>query len=1284
MGNFFYWIYKITGRYKIASLSVLFVFMALCIYTLTTAKFEEDILSVVPKNEKVLKVGSALEGLKLNNQLVVHLYLKDSTQTNPQQLIETAQTVEDSLLKNASEYIADIEAEVSDSLMLSLYDYYYQNLPFYLEAGDYEAIAERTSPEGVTTSIQKFYRSLMSPVGIVTRKMMVKDPLSLTSFPLLRAGELQLDENFKIYSGHIVTGDEKHLIFLINLANPANETKNNGLLVHYLEGLKTQIEAENNAVVLEYFGSAAVAVANASRVKTDVYLTVGIAMVLLFVFISLFYRRIWAFFIIVLPGAFGALAGITILVLLRDSISVISLAVGSVLLGTTIDYALHFFTHSKTQKDRLQLFKDLAWPTLLCSITTACAFFSLLFIRSSALQDLGIFAGASVTMSALFTLIVLPHFSVYSGEEQEEKQPNFVEKAVQKMATYPLHKKMGAWLVFGALTLVSLFTWTNFGFDSDMLKLSYMPDDLAEYEEHLNEISNVSANKIFVATSGADIWDALEKSQELVKKLDQLDETDQILSYIALNKMIPPRSVQKERLERWNTFWNQEKKEQVVGAIDQNAGELGFAPGTFKDFSQMLSSANGEITDQSAEVMLEAFGDNFITREKSGEVAIIAKVNVDPDKKQEILSQLENVPQAIILDRGYLTSKLVVLLKEDFNKLVNISFLVVLIIVLLSYGRIELSLIALLPIAVSWLWVLGMMGAFNIQFNIVNVIICTFIFGLGIDYSIFMLKGLLNEYTTGEKHLPNYKKSIILSVFTTMAGIGVMVFAEHPSLKSIALLAVIGILSVVLITFVLQPLLFNFFMGKRKRKRVMPFTLSSLWFTIFAFVYFLLGCILLLVIRAIFVLPLGSLKFRKKVFHYILMLFCRSLTAVTVNFRKEFVDRSNLNFDKPSLIIANHHSFIDIILMLTFSPKVVMVTNDWVYNSPFFGLSVKFADFILASKGVENQLDKIERLIQEGFSIIVFPEGTRSETFKLRRFHKGAFFLAEQYKLDVQPVILHGTNLVMTKGDDFYLKNNKVTIKCLPRIKHDDPAFGEGYSQRTKKISAHFKAEYNKLRREVETPSFFKETLVKNFIYKGPVLEWYLRVKLKLENYYELFHEMIPYNARVVDIGCGYGYVSYALGLSSEDREILGIDYDGEKVNVAQECPVKPDNIQFDVGDAVTYETGKADVFLISDVLHYLLVEEQVKVMNSMLSNLNEGGMIIIRDGDSSREKNRHKGSELTEVFSTGTGFNKTRNALNFISAEFVEDFAQKNNLQLEIIDNTKRTSNVIFVLKRS
>jgi 2-polyprenyl-3-methyl-5-hydroxy-6-metoxy-1,4-benzoquinol methylase len=91
---------------------------------------------------------------------------------------------------------------------------------------------------------------------------------------------------------------------------------------------------------------------------------------------------------------------------------------------------------------------------------------------------------------------------------------------------------------------------------------------------------------------------------------------------------------------------------------------------------------------------------------------------------------------------------------------------------------------------------------------------------------------------------------------------------------------------------------------------------------------------------------------------------------------------------------------------------------------------------------------------------------------------------------------------------------------------------------------------------------------------------------------------------------------------------------------------------------------------------------DQEKVLIKCIENLNPGGMILLRDADSSL-KGRHWGTRYTEFISTNVGFNKTKNKLEFVSSSFILDGLKKHNLNYEKIDNTKLTSNITYIIKK-
>ncbi|MCF0195781.1 MAG: glycosyltransferase [Bacteroidaceae bacterium] len=139
------------------------------------------------------------------------------------------------------------------------------------------------------------------------------------------------------------------------------------------------------------------------------------------------------------------------------------------------------------------------------------------------------------------------------------------------------------------------------------------------------------------------------------------------------------------------------------------------------------------------------------------------------------------------------------------------------------------------------------------------------------------------------------------------------------------------------------------------------------------------------------------------------------------------------DFARPAILVCNHQSHLDLMLHLGLTRKIVFITNDWVWRSPFFGHAIRSAEYLRASAGVEELIPQLKALAERGFIISIFPEGTRSADCAIGRFHKGAFHLAQALDLDVLPVTLYGAGKVLPKGC-WSMRRWKVCLRIEERI----------------------------------------------------------------------------------------------------------------------------------------------------------------------------------------------------------------------------------------------------------
>ncbi|WP_119078951.1 trifunctional MMPL family transporter/lysophospholipid acyltransferase/class I SAM-dependent methyltransferase [Chitinophaga alhagiae] len=1254
----------------------------LCGWLASRIRLEEDITRILPRDKKIDHLQQFMQNSKFADKLVVMLAQQDTTApAEPDSLAALAQAFTEGLQQaRLQPYIKTVQGQADDALVMELMQAVQNHLPVFLDEKDYAAIDSLITPQALRQKMADNYNTLLSPAGLVLKRMIQADPVGISWLGVKKLEQLQAGGQFELYNGYVISKDHRNILLFITPQYPPNETGKNKQFLAGLDALMDSLHTQHPRRQLSYFGATAVSVGNAEQLRQDTYFTQGITVLLLIVLIALFFRKKRAPLLVMLPVVFGALFSLAMMYLLKGQVSVIALGAGCVVLGIAVNYSLHVFNHYRHLPNIRQVIKDLAMPMTVGGLTTVGGFLCLQFVKSPMLQDIGLFAAFSLVGASLFSLIILPHLMAAGKPAPVQARHNVIDRISR------WRPERSKYLVYGilALTVLFFFTARHVTFESDMMRMNFMPERLQKAEAQLNRLNAFAAQSVYMISEGGTLGEALQRREAAASAIHALEQKGIVKQVSGTGGLVLSEQAQAEKIARWKAYWTPEKQARVLQMLRAEGAQYRFRPDAFDNFATLLSKEYAPIPPERSELLQVSGVSDYVTL-KPGAASVISLLKVDPAQKAAVYDALEQQPGTVVFDKQYTANRLAEIIRDEFNTIAWMTSLLVFFALLLSYGRIELALITFIPMLISWVWILGIMGLFGIPFNIVNIILSTFIFGLGDDYSIFTMDGLQQEYKNGSKHLPSFRSSIIFSAITTILGLGVLIFARHPSLRSIALIAVIGIMSVVLTSQVLIPLFFNWLITRRVKNGRPPWKLWSWGKSMFAFTYYATGAVLLTILGVLLtrINPFNIEK-GKKIYHRILSSFTWSLLHIMGNIRKRTINTTGEDFKKPAVVISNHQSFLDILMSTAMHPNVVLLTNQWVYNSPLFGYVVKMADYYPVAEGVEGSIDKLRNRVENGYSIVIYPEGTRSTDASIKRFHKGAFYLAEQLQLDILPAVIHGTAYTMSKND-FLLKDGIVTMKYLPRIKPEDKRWGDNYSTRTRLISRYFRQEYEQLRNEIETPAYYREQLIYQYLYKGPVLEWYMRIKTKLENNYALFHELLPKSGRIMDIGCGYGFMSYMLHFLCPERQILGVDYDEEKIAVAQHCYLRGEQLRFEAADITQYPLEHQDAFVMLDVLHYLQPDAQEKLLQQCISRLNPGGVIIVRDGDADLAE-RHKGTRLTELFSTRLlGFNKTGNRpLSFFSATALRNIVERNGAIMERIDNTRYTSNVIFIIKHS
>lgn len=1132
---------KINSHKTISFLSFIFIVLSLA-FVATKIEFEEDITKLIPVDEHATELQKVLKQVNFADKIIVNI--KKESQGSKDDLVAYADAFLNTIDSTSNDYITDIQGIVGDDVMRQTFDFAYHNLPLLLEQSDYESIAQKINNDSINAITQRNYKTLISPSGLIAKKNMLRDPLGLSFKALKKLQSIKFGNDFSVYNGYLLSNDENHILLFISPTYKSSETDKNATLVENLYTLNTTLNTKfNTKVSAEYFGGALVAVANANQIKSDIQLTMSIALSILIVILILFYKKLLLPLILFIPTALGALTAIVFLYFIRTKISAISLGIGSILLGVTLDYALHILTHIRSNSETKALYKEITKPILMSSLTTALAFLCLLFIKSQALQDLGIFAAVSVLSSSVFALIIIPQW--YKNKSEHSAKSTLIDK----VASYNFHKSK---ILFGSLVVlivVCLFSYNKIAFNKDINKLNYQPQHLVEANERLEDLINSTSKSVYISTFGESEEIALKANEHVFQQLEKLKNNNEIIEFSSIGTLIESKSSQDTKIQQWNTFWNSQRINKLQELLESNGSQFGFKLNTFEAFYNHLDYSFQSLSVNDYDALPFVNVEDYISKTEDF-VTVSTLVKINNEKVNNLIQNFESTPNTVLIDRKGMNETFLGNLKTDFNRLVLYSFIVVLLVLLLFYRSVPLTLVTVIPIGLTWMVTIGLMGLLGIEFNIFNIIISTFIFGLGVDYCIFITNGMLHNYKYGTNVLPTYKTSILLSVITTLLGVGVLVFAKHPALYSIAAVCLIGILSAIVMSFTFQPILFKMLVGSQNKR---PNSLRVLIHSIISFGYFGLGG-LVLSLFSVTVLKIIPISKKKKMnwFHAVLSKFKKS-----VLFSNPFIKTSVLNpyqetFKKQSVMIANHSSFLDILVIGMLHPKIIFLVNDWVYNSPIFGKAVQIVGFYPVSQGIDSGLEHLRKKVEQGYSLMVFPEGTRSKTNKIRRFHKGAFYLSENFKLDIVPILIHGNSEVNPKGS-FIINYGTATIKILKRIKYEDSSFGSTYKERTKAISTFFKHEFELLRSDVESATYFHKRILDVYKHKGHDL--YQTVKKDLSQYTDIYHEIntvLGSRDHISHVSADKGQLDFLLALNYPDRKIYTYLHDADTLKIVK------------------------------------------------------------------------------------------------------------------------------------
>ena len=835
MNKFFLNIYDYLSKHKAFSIALLLVVTALCVFSALRLDYKENIADFLPTDPEKERYTSVYNDLGNQGQITV-IFTADTTQLAGDEAIDAIMEAMDAFeshwkATDTAQIVNDLQCRVDGSQVFDAIDFIRENQALFLTEIDYQRMDSLLAdPDYMATSMANIKRMLSMPTAGFVVEGIKADPLNLYSPALQRLNALNPTQNYRLEDEYLFneSGDKGFAFFSSPFSG--SDTQGNAKIVDLIDKVTELTESEHPEVKISAVGAPTIAVTNARQIKHDSYLSIALALVLIFGILMFTMARKRNLLWLGIAILFGWIFALAVIALFKSSISIIVVGIGSVIVGIAVNYPLHYLDHIKQEPNKREALKDVIQPLVIGNITTVAAFACLVFVKAEAMRDLGLFGALTLVGTILFVMVFLPLFAVVPKKTKklfvdDGKAPSEWWRKVKLYAFWPLV----------IITLILSYFGKEAIFDADLHNINYMTrqeqEDLALLSESLQKEGETDL--IYVVSEAEDFQEAIKQNENIIAQLKQSVSDSVKYSISGMDGLLPSVERQEKSLALWQEFW--QRHTDLAEQVKVEAVKAGFTENAFAPFIEGITKDYQPLAESEMEPLLGLCGNYMLQHDSVARVVNFVRVPVkDLEVVKEQIRQvvasrhseegrrsnleittLQAGPSTLRLASGTAGSgtlvsngfafsindvgnNLISALSSDFDYILYVCSIVVFFFLCLSFGRLELALLAFLPLTVGWAWILGIMNLVDIKFNIINIILATFIFGQGDDYTIFITEGLLYEYAYGKRMLKNYRNSVILSGILMFIGIGTLIFAKHPAMRSLAEVAIIGMATVVL------------------------------------------------------------------------------------------------------------------------------------------------------------------------------------------------------------------------------------------------------------------------------------------------------------------------------------------------------------------------------------------------------------------------------------------------------------------------------------------------------
>ena len=662
--------------------------------------------------------------------------------------------------------------------------------------------------------------------------------------------------------GYLSTSDKRMVFMLVNPVHLDSTLETQRKFVDSIRGAVAAVLLDHSGIHYGLTGPAAMAVEEMNAIGRDARRTSLIAIFgVLGISLLVFRRRRHALLVLATLAA-GVLWSIGAVRLEIGSLNVITTALIPILVGMGIDYAVHPLSQYELERQhnarreavRATLRKTRA-AVVASALTTAAAFACLLLMDFRGFSQLGLVTSVGIMLCLLAALLVLPALLLLQGApEHDTTTPPAVvdriwdDRAARWVCASP---RLVVTLAIG-LTVIAGLAASQVRLQSSLLELLPAASESLRYLEIINDESAPSHDFNLVV---ADDLEQLRALQARAEGETSIRRFESVLTFLPNQPLLSEAAAARVRMmlevikvaeAKFDGHRLTESLLRLESALTSAADNtfvtgLGEVSGVLEEARQLAASAIQLTTTAGPQQLKEwASAEDSLRLEtldilqqvrEAAAMPLPTRASLPSDIVNRFVTEHNRYigylfPAGDIYDTEFLgqfnaaslrvSNKAIgfPVLFESHSALITSGFgiafasamVLVFLVLLIDLRNTRYTVLALVPVSVGTLWMLGLMWVFGLSFNFANLVAVPIVLGVGIDAGVHIVHRLRLEGADGIMITVSHTgRAILIASSTTMVGFGSLLFATHRGMASLGALLLLGVGACTVVALIILP-----------------------------------------------------------------------------------------------------------------------------------------------------------------------------------------------------------------------------------------------------------------------------------------------------------------------------------------------------------------------------------------------------------------------------------------------------------------------------------------------